>query len=78
LLWILLGPFIDGLFSLLPWWLMLLLSIGFVIAVVRAVLELMIGERGTGHMLGTLGADVVRGFFRLLILPLRLLGRRER
>jgi len=74
------GPFIDSLldalFDLTPWWLLLLFGILLVFALLGALSRLMIGRRATGHMVGTLAADVVRSgcrmLFGLIALPLRL------
>lgn len=68
------GPILDALYDLLPGWLLLLLALGTAVSLFRWVASLVIGDDAAGHMLGTLAADVVRGCFRLLFLPFRLLG----
>jgi hypothetical protein len=76
---ILLAPFFDILYSMLPNWLSLLLTIGFSIAILRALAALVIGRHAADHMTGILAADVVhvvlRAVFRFFFFPLRLLGR---
>ena len=76
---ILLAPFLDLLFSMLPGWISMLLTVGFAIAILRALVALVIGRNVADHMAGTLAADAVlsvfRNVFRLLFFPLRLLGR---
>jgi hypothetical protein len=68
-------PFINALFDALPTWLNLLITIAFVLSMVRAGIRLLLGNRATDHMVGILAADVVRLFFRILFFPFRLLGR---
>jgi hypothetical protein len=70
---IVLAPFIEALMTELPAWfsLLILLALGF--GILRGLVALLIGRRATDHMTGTLAADAVRLFFRLLFLPLRLI-----
>lgn len=72
---ILMAPLFDAIFSMLPWWLTLLIGVGFAVAIARALIGLLLGRHATDHMVGILAADVVRGLFRAVLLPLRLLGR---
>jgi hypothetical protein len=65
-LMLLLGPFIEGFVSSLPW------------AVVRALSRFVLGGRAADHMAGILAADGVRWLFRsvffVLTLPFRFIG----
>jgi cellulose synthase/poly-beta-1,6-N-acetylglucosamine synthase-like glycosyltransferase len=72
---ILLSPLFEVIFSMLPWWLTLLIGVGFAVAIARALMALVLGRRATDHMVGILAADAVRGLFRAVFLPFRLLGR---
>jgi hypothetical protein len=77
------GPFVDSLvdafFALAPWWLLLLLGILVVFSLLGALSRFLIGREATGHLVGTLAADVVRFGFRtvfgLVALVFRLLFR---
>jgi hypothetical protein len=75
---LLLGPFIEGFVSSLPWWLNLLLLLGLGWAVVRALSRFVLGGRAADHMAGILAADGVRWLFRsvffVLTLPFRFIG----
>lgn len=77
-LMLLLGPFIEALFAALPWWLILLAFVFFVLSLLRAFSNTLLGTHATDHMVGLLGADVVRyclaGCFRLIALPFRIVG----
>jgi hypothetical protein len=77
-LMVLLAPFVEALFASLPWWLTLLLFAGLVLSVLRGLSSVVLGERASDHMVGTLASDVVRfcfvGFFQLLFMPFRLIG----
>jgi hypothetical protein len=80
------GPFVDSLvdtfLALAPWWLLLLLGAILLFSLLGGLSRLVIGREATGHMVGTLAADVVRVGFRtafgLLALPFRLLARAQR
>lgn len=61
-------PFIDAIVAQLPDWALVLLVVGFGLAVLRAVAALFLGQRASDHMVGTLAADVVR---LVLLLPFR-------
>ena len=75
ILTILLTPFFNALFDLLPWWLCLLLTVAFFLSILRAGVQLLLGPRATDHMVGALATDVVRMILRAVFFPLRLLGR---
>ena len=75
ILTILLAPFFDAVFDLLPWWLCLLLTVAFFVSILRAGIQLLLGPRATDHMVGALATDVVRMCIRAVFFPLRLLGR---
>jgi hypothetical protein len=75
------GPFVDSLIdtflAFAPWWFLLLLGIVVLFSLLGALSRFLMGREATGHMVGTLAADVVRFGFRtmfgLLALPFRLL-----
>jgi uncharacterized membrane protein YkgB len=77
-LMLLLAPFVESIISSFPWWVNLLLLLGFGWAVIRGLSRLVLGARAADHMTGILAADVVRGLFRAaffaLTLPFRLIG----
>jgi len=78
ILMVLAEPFVEALFSWLPWWLVILV-LGFtLLSMVRGLFNLGLGTRATDHMVGILAADVVRvsfrSIFRLLFFPFRLIG----
>jgi hypothetical protein len=81
LLWLLLPDsaipllIVGVLLEMFPWWVSPLLLVVFVMSVLRAASGLLLGERASGHMVGILAADVVRGIFKTLLLPFRLLAR---
>lgn len=72
---ILLAPFFQALFDSLPWWVCLVLTIVFILSVLKAAARLMIGGRATDHVVGALTADAIRMFLRGLLFPFRVLGR---
>jgi hypothetical protein len=71
-------PLIDALVDALPGWLLLLLLLGLVWWIIRAVAGLILGREAAGHMTGILAADavrlVVRAMFWIIALPFRLIG----
>jgi len=69
------APFAGVFLELFPWWVSPLLLVVFVISVLRATSDLLLGERASGYMVGILAADVVRSIFKALLLPFRLLTR---
>ncbi len=69
------APFAGVLLEMFPWWVSPLLLVVFVMSVLRAASGLLLGERATGHMVGILAADVVRGIFKTLLFPFRLLAK---
>ena len=84
--WILLGvlflcflPFLQSLLSavlkMLPWWLFFIVGLILLIRVFRLLSALFIGNEPADIMLGDLAAAAIRGTFRLLTWPLRLLFR---
>jgi len=75
ILTILLTPFFNAVFDLLPWWLCLLLTVAFFMSILRAGVQLLLGPRATDHMVGALATDVVRMCIRALFFPLRILAR---
>ena len=68
----LLAPFLEVLFSHLPWWVSfgILLMIG--ISLVKGVLALFLGARAADHVAGSLAADLIRFLLRLCFAPFRL------
>ena len=72
---LLLAPFFQALLDSLPWWVCLALTIVFVLSLLKAAFQLMIGGRATDHVVGALTADVIRMFLRGLLFPFRVLGR---
>lgn len=75
LAYLLFAPFVGVVLDMLPWWVSPLLLIAFVMSVLRAASSFFLGDRASDHMVGILAADLVRGFFRLLFLPFRLLSK---
>ena len=70
---IVLSPFLEMVIAQLPSWLRLLLVVLFVISILQGLAGLLIGGRAADHMAGSLAADAVRFFFRMLFFPVRLL-----
>jgi hypothetical protein len=68
------SPFIDALMDALPGWLVLLLLAAILLWLFRVACGLFLGQRAADHMVGILAADTARLFFRLLLLPFRILG----
>ena len=68
------SPFIEAIFEALPSWIGVLALILFSLAVIRAAFELLLGARATDHVVGGLALDVIRGVFRILFLPFRIIG----
>ncbi len=68
-----LGPFAESVFSQLPAWISLLVLLFFALAILRGLMSLVLGERATGHVVADLTESVIKGIFRLLLAPLRLL-----
>ncbi len=75
LLSLLLAPFLEALVASLPWWLTLLMLLALGLALVRGALALFLGERATGHLVGSLATDVVRWGLRMLVVVPVFLGR---
>jgi hypothetical protein len=79
LLLVLLGPFVEELIAGLPWWMTLVLLGLVILSLFRAFTSLLLGSRASDHMVGILAADVVRfcfvGFFQILLMPFRIIGR---
>ncbi len=69
------APFIEVLFTILPWWVGLGVMCIVSIWIVRGVLELLFGREATGHILGAAVIGVVVLTFRVLFLSVRLLLR---
>jgi hypothetical protein len=71
-------PLIDALIDALPGWILLLLLVGLVWWIFRAVAGMLLGREAAGHMIGTLAADgvrfLLRAIFWVLALPFRLIG----
>jgi hypothetical protein len=78
LLFIVLGPFVEALLEVLPWWLTLVLLGVVLLSLLRAFSSLLLGSRASDHMVGILAADVVRfcflGVFQILLMPFRIVG----
>ena len=72
-----LGPVIDSLFVLLPWWVSGVAVLAFGLWAVRVVLESLFGREAAGHILGHSAMATFRGGFRmfwfLVALPARML-----
>lgn len=62
----LLGPIVEAVFEILPWWLTIAILLMIAISFIRSVSALFLGDRASDHMVGTLAADAVRGVLRLL------------
>jgi hypothetical protein len=75
LAYLIFAPFVGLLLAMFPWWVSPLLLVVFVMSVLRAASDLLLGERASGHMVGILAAGVVRGIFKTLLFPFRLLAR---
>jgi hypothetical protein len=73
----LLGPFVESVFSALPWWLTTIILLLFLLSLLRGLSNLVLGSRASDHMVGILAADVVRacfgGLFYVFTFPFRLL-----
>src|SRR5207248_203070 len=68
------SPFIEAIFEVLPSWIGVVALILFILAVIRAAFELLLGARATDHVVGGLALDVIRGVFRIFFLPFRIIG----
>jgi hypothetical protein len=68
---LLLAPFLDSLFQLLPLWLLLLILFAVGISLFRGIASLFLGDRAASHMIGILAADCIKFFFRMLFFPFR-------
>jgi hypothetical protein len=55
----LLGPIVDGLFVVLPWWIIVPVLVIIAISMFRGIAALFIGNEAADHMVGTLAAAVV-------------------
>jgi hypothetical protein len=71
LLLVALGPMLDPLIDLIPWWAQILILAGIALAVLQALAAVFIGRLAAAHMVGILAADVVRFVFRALFAPVR-------
>jgi hypothetical protein len=67
ILYVLLSPFIDSLFEILPLWLVLLILGFFILSISRLILNLLFGRRATDTFVGLL-------MWNLFALPFRFLG----
>jgi hypothetical protein len=76
--YLVLSPFAGVVLAMFPWWVSLLLLVVFVMSVLRAASCLLFGECASDVMVGTLAADVVRGAFKALLFPFRLVARLAR
>ena len=70
---LMLGPFVEAVFDFLPAWVSLLVLLFVVVAVLRGLLSLLLGQGAADHMIGSLVVELVKGLFSLLLLPLRLI-----
>lgn len=68
------GMFMDY----LPWWIPPLLLAGSIVSALRLALNRVIGKHAADHAIGTLVAGLIRGGFKLLFSPLRVLAYRIR
>jgi len=65
------GVIVSALVDQLPWFVVAAILVFSVLAMARALSNLLIGRRSTDHMVGDLAADVVRFALKL---PFRVLG----
>ena len=76
---ILLAPFLEALVASLPWWMTLLMILALGFALLRGALGLFLGDRATGHVIGSLATDVVHLVLKAIIwtpvVTIRLIGR---
>ena len=63
-----LGPVIEAVFELLPWWVTLLVMAGVAISMMRAAATLLLGPGAADHMVGTLAAGAVGGLLRAIFM----------
>jgi len=68
---ILLPPLLAPFLPLVPAWLVVLLTAGFVLSVSRMLLNMSIGHGAADHVVGTFATDLIRF---VLLLPFRLVG----
>ncbi len=65
-------PFVGPIVNLLPWWVLLLVTGFFFLAIFRGIASLIIGHSAANHMIGILAADVVRAMLLFPIAVIRL------
>lgn len=71
LLVLLVGPFIEALFTSLPLWITLAVLFVMGVTLLRVVLEKLLGEHAAGYLLATALVRGVPALFRLALLPVR-------
>ena len=70
---VLLAPFAESLFAGLPVWVSFLALAVIGLIILRGLLELVIGKEAANHAVGDIAAHGIRGAFKLIFFPGRLL-----
>jgi hypothetical protein len=70
----LLAPFIEGILGELPPWMSLLILAVLGLAILRALVGILLGQRAADTMVGSLAADLVRLSVSFLLFPFRVVG----
>jgi hypothetical protein len=70
---VLIAPFAESLFAGLPVWVSVLALAVFGLVILRGLLELLIGKQAANHAVGDIASRLIRGGFKLIFLPIRLL-----
>jgi hypothetical protein len=68
------GPLFDAFLTAVPWWLVVLVVGGLLMWVVRAALSVLVGREAAAHVVGALVAEAIKAVFKLLFLPVRVIG----
>jgi len=72
-LWIILTPFIESLFSALPLWVTLLVMFVVAMHIVRVVLSFVFGDEAAGHILGGIVLAAFKLTVRIVFFPIKCL-----
>jgi len=72
ILLLLLSPFVDSLVGLMPSWMLALVMLCILVMILKQSIQFLIGRDAAEHMVGSLAAEAVKGLFKLLLLPFRL------
>jgi len=68
------GELLEVFLDAVPWWLFVLIVGGLAMWVIRAGLGLLNGSDAASHAIGSMTASAIKGVFKMLFLPFRMIG----